>query len=359
MHDTSRLKLASIVTILCGLALVPSSCSPSSSSDTYPYVRVEFVTPSIGWIVGSKLLQTTDGGKTWRIVREGGDGTFVSPTVVDSLHRFQFINQDVGLTIRNNVLRRTVDGGSTWQQTRSIATDDEHIRPSFFFISPTKGWMAGKHVYHTEDGGLSWQQMAATPTGDYWHQREISIAPGAADYEPLLWFNTANDGVMAKLDGMVQLTNDGGKTWQYVFDANAILSDVFFIDSSNGWIVGYDGFVARTQDGGRTWTRVQTPTSESLLSVHFINSNSGCAVGSNCTIICTKDGGTTWNSASVKSLPKTLPLLASVSFANELNGWAVGGLGHQHSYDPLFFPSKIALTTKDGGQTWEPVTLPD
>ena len=164
---------------------------------------------------------------------------------------------------------------------------------------------------------------------------------------------------MAKLDGMVQLTNDGGKTWQFVFDANAILSDVFFIDSSNGWIVGYDGFIARTQDGGRTWARMKTPTAESLLAVHFINSTSGCAVGSNCTIICTKDGGATWNSASVKSLPKTLPLLASVSFANELNGWAVGGLGYQHSYDPLFFPSKIALTTKDGGQTWEPVNLPN
>lgn len=355
---SKKLKLASVVTILCGLALAHSSCSPSSS-DTYPYLRVEFVTPSIGWIVGSKLLQTTDGGRTWKIVREDGDGTFISPTVVDSLHRFQFINQDVGLTIRNNVLRRTIDGGSTWQQTRWIATNDEHIRPSFFFISPTKGWMAGKNVYHTEDGGLSWQQMAATPTGDYWHQQEISIASEAADCEPLLWFNTSNDGIMAKLDGMVQLTNDGGRTWQYVFDANAILSDVFFSDSSNGWIVGYHGFVARTQDGGRTWSRMKTPTGESLFAVRFINSNSGCAVGANCTIICTKDGGTTWNSGIVKSRPKTLPLLASVSFANELNGWAVGGLGHQHSYDPLFFPSKIALTTKDGGQTWEPVTLPD
>ena len=102
---SKELKLASVV-ILCGVAFAYSSCSPSSSFDNHPYVRVEFVSPSIGWIVGSKLLQTTDGGKTWRIVREGGDGTFISPTVVDSLHRFQFINQDVGLTVRNNVLKR-------------------------------------------------------------------------------------------------------------------------------------------------------------------------------------------------------------------------------------------------------------
>ena len=349
MRTCSIFKVGSVLAIVMigfGLALVAVLRTYITDlPNTDPYLRVEFVTPSTGFIVGSRLLQTTDGGKTWKIVRRGGDGTFRSPGVVESLHRFQFINQEVGVTRGRDFLRRTSDGGQSWPETYSMPMDREHRPPSFFFISPKKGWVAGANVYSTEDGGQNWERLAATPTGDEYQQ-------------PLLWFNTSKDGLVVTLDGMVQLTNDGGRTWQYVFDAGQQLTNVFFTDSSNGWIVGFDGYVARTQDGGRTWKYIRTPTSAGLFSVHFINPNSGCAVGTKCTIICTKDGGVTWNFASVKSLPDMAPILASVSFANELNGWAVGGFGYQHSFDFSWLPSKIALTTKDGGQTWEPVDLP-
>lgn len=359
MRNANKVKIASVLPVSCvlGLTLAFTSCASRRPSH-HPYLRVEFVTPSIGFIVGSELLQTIDGGKTWKIVRRGGDGTFRSPLIIESLHRFQFINQEVGITLGKEVLRRSSDGGSTWNDTFSIPMDHEYRRPSFFFISEKKGWVAGKQVYFTDDGGQNWERLSATPTGDYQHQQAIFISPDTADYQPLLWFNTPKDGVMAKLDGMVQLTKDGGRTWLYVFDAGQQLINVFFADSANGWIVGYHGYVARTRDGGHSWTRMTTPTSAALLSVHFINSNSGCAVGEKSTIICTKDGGTTWTFASVKSLPKMPPLLASVSFADELNGWAVGGFGSQHDLSFSWSPSKIALTTKDGGQTWEPVNLP-
>jgi photosystem II stability/assembly factor-like uncharacterized protein len=315
------------------------------------------VTSSVGWIVGSRLLQTTDGGKNWKFVNEGDDGTVISETVVDDLHRFQFINRDVGITWDRDVLRRTSDGGRTWRESLSISADNEHQLLSFFFLNPKVGWVAGKSVYFTDDGGQNWQRLASTPIGDNRQQREMRISPELANYRPLLWFTTTKDGVMAKLDGMVHLTNDGGTTWQYVFDAGKSLRDVFFTNSSNGWLVGTAGFVARTDDGGRTWTRAKTPTSNDLLAVNFINSKSGCAVGVKCSIICTTDGGMTWHSALVKSLPETPPLLASVSFADEFNGWAVGGFGIESSWGPLPSSSNIALTTKDGGKTWEPVNL--
>ena len=363
MKVSRELKVASAVAgaFICvfALALTVAYKYFTRMPNTDPYLRVEFVAPSIGFIVGSRLLQTTDGGKTWRIVREGGDGTFSSPLVVESLHRFQFVNQEVGMTLGRGFLRKTSDGGGTWNETWSIPMDDEYMKPSFFFITPKEGWLAGKNVYHTVDGGQNWERLAATPTGDPVHQQQqLFISPDIADYQPVLWFHSAKDGVMAKLDGMVQLTKDGGKTWQYVFDANMQLTNMFFVDNANGWIVGYDGYVARTQDGGHSWTFLRSPTSAGLFSIHFVNANSGCAVGEKSTIICTKDAGTTWNFAEVKSLPEMRPILASVSFTDELNGWAVGGLGNEHSFAFTWRPSKIALTTKDGGQTWEPVNLP-
>lgn len=329
-----------------------------SLSNTDPYVKVQFVNSSTGWIVGSRLWKTTDGGKNWNVVHEGGDGAITSETIVDDLDRFQFIDPEVGITWRGEVLKRTSDGGRTWQESLSISADNEERLLSFFFLTKKEGWVAGKNVYYTDNGGQNWKQLATTPTGDYTHQREVRIAPALANYRPLLWFTTAKDGVMAKLDGMVHVTNDGGKTWQYDFDAGTRLSDIFFSDIANGWLVGNGGFAARTRDGGRTWVTIKTPVTNDLIALHFPTPNAGCAVGALCTIVCTKDGGGTWTSASIKSAPATPPILASVSFADELNGWAVGGFGVESSQGFIPSSSNIALTTRDGGQTWEPVSLP-
>jgi len=226
-------------------------------------------------------------------------------------------------------------------------------------MSPREGWAAGKNVYYTDNGGRSWQELAQTPIGDYQHQRNLRIALELANFKPLLRFTTPKNGVMAKFDGMVQLTSDGGKSWQLVFEANTRLRDLFFYsDNSHGWLVGDGGFAARTRDGGRTWESIKTPTSSNLIAVHFVNANAGCAVGVKSTVVCTKDGGLTWTISSVKSLPEPKPLLVSISFADELNGWAVGGWGVESSWGPLPNSSNLALTTKDGGNSWEQVKLP-
>lgn len=358
MNTLLTLGAAIVVTItLCvALALSYLSCGPSSFNND-PYVQVQFVSSSTGWIVGSQLLQTTDGGKSWKVVHEGDNGTVISDTVVYDLHRFQFINPEVGVNWRGNVFRRTSDGGRSWGESFSAPTEKDSQWLSFFFLSPREGWAVGKNVYYTNNSGESWQRLAPIPTGDYWHQRRLGIDPELANYKPLLRFTTSKNGIMAKLDGMVQLTADGGETWQLVFEANTRLRDLFFSDNSNGWLVGDRGFVAHTRDGGRTWESLKPNTTNDLMAVHFVNSNAGCAVGVKSTIVCTKDGGVTWTSPKVKSFSDS-ELLVSISFADELNGWAVGGWGVESSWGLLPSSSNIALTTKDGGMSWEPVKLP-
>lgn len=327
----------------------------SASTNDDPYVKVQFVSPSTGWIVGSQLLQTRDGGRTWHVIQEGGDGTVKSATVMSDLHRFQFINSEVGVSWRGNVFRRTTDGGRTWRDTFMIPPDNQYQWLSFFFLTPKEGWAAGKYVYSTKDGGQSWQQVSKTPVGDYSRQRRIRIEPELANCWPIIRFTNATHGLMVKLDGLVFLTQDGGKTWKSVFQVDKQLRDVFFSGERDGWLVGDSGFVAYTRDGGDTWVPIQTPTNKDLVSLFFINTKVGCVVGAGCTILCTKDGGSTWKMASVKGGPSQSQLLVSVSFADDLRGWAVGGLGSE-SFSPLFpSSSNIVLATKDGGQSWQAI----
>jgi len=359
MHTSIRWEVATAFAIIAafGFAFSHGSCGASVGNKD-PYIYVQFVDRSTGWIVGGRLLKTTDGGKNWSIVHDGADGTVKSDTVVNDLHRFQFIDREVAITWRGNIFGRSSDGGRTWPESFSIPPAKEYQWLSFFFLNPKEGWAVGKSIYYTGNGGQSWQELAQTPRGDYAQQRRIGIDPELANYWPRLRFTTPKDGVMARLDGMVLLTEDGGRTWQHVFEANIQLSDVFFSDNLNGWLAGKAGFVARTRDGGRTWVPIKTQTSNDLIAINFVNANHGCAVGSSCTIVCTNDGGMTWNVGSIKSPPASLPLLVSISFADELNGWAVGGLGIESSWGPIPSSANIALITKDGGTSWEPVNLP-
>ena len=336
-----------------GLSSVYSSCASSPTSD--PYVKVQFVSPSTGWIVGSRLLHTRDGGKTWQVVQENGDGTVKSQTVVADLHRFQFINPEVGVTWLGNVFKRSTDRGQTWQDTFTIPPDKEYQWLSFFFLSPKEGWAAGKYVYYTDDGGKSWQQLGTSPVGDHRRQRQIGIDPEMANYQPVIRFTNAKHGLMVKLDGLVFLTEDGGKKWEQVFQIDQQLQDVFFSGVLDGWIVGNMGSVIHTRDGGHTWVPIQVPTKANLYSVAFVNSKAGCIVGSKSTVLCTKDAGFTWSLASIKGSQSPSELLVSVSFSDELHGWAVGGLGSENFSSMFSSPSNIVIATNDGGETWQAI----
>lgn len=326
------------------------SCVSSGGRDL-PYLKVQFVSPSTGWILGPRLLQTTDSGKTWRVLQDSGAGTVGTQTIVTDLHRVQFVNEKVGVIWRGNAFHRTWDGGRTWEETFAVPPENEYQLLSFFFLTPEEGWVVGKSVFHTNDGGRSWQQVSRTPTGDHRRQRSLGIQPETADYQPVVKFTDSRRGLMARLDGMVYRTEDGGRTWYWTWQVDHHITDLFLLNETDGWLVGTGGFVARTEDGGRTWAGMQTKIEADLYSVFFTDRLNGVAVGSRGAVIHTKDGGVTWRPSSVEGLPSPRPLLVSVSFADEKRGWAVGGIGPE-GLPANQSPSSALLKTDDGGQTW-------
>lgn len=328
-----------------------TSCESYPDSKEFPNVRVQFVTQQTGWIVGPRLLQTQDGGNTWKILRENGPGTILSEISDFEDKRIQFINPQVGWTLDEGrkALLKTSDGGLTWPDRFPIPVEnDESILQSIFFISLEEGWVAGKYIYHTNDGGRHWQRLSQAPSKDEKRDAKTRIAEG---YDPHLWFTDPNQGILARKDGDMYQTLDGGRTWTRVLSVDYFLTNLFFSDGQNGWVVGSQGYMARTTNGGKTWEGIKLPVTSQLNSI-FMRDQRGAAVGTDGTAIYTEDGGRTWQTGSINGL-KGQPRLASVYFSDESRGWAVGG----NPYDEFNYsskPSNIILVTDDKGKTWRP-----
>lgn len=355
-----KLLIATVLTIICGVGLTLSvgSCSSGlafNNGNRFPNIRVQFVNSRVGWIIGPRLLQTTDGGRTWNVIRTAGYGTFEAESIGFGHRIIQFINTNIGVQLDLSAIAKTTDGNATWSDEFQLPKRDNREVPSgsLFFLSPEEGWMVCEVVYHTSDGGRNWKQLSLTPRGVEHRQRDLRIAPTIANFIPALWFTDRENGLMARMDGEVYRTSDGGRTWNMIWTVEKRILDIFFINSQDGWIAGDGGLMARTADGGRTWSPVSTPTKADLTSVFFISKQIGWAVGSRSTILYTKDGGMTWKAGSVSGLLGSPPL-ASVSFADELHGWAVGG-NSDPTYPSLIAPSNIVLATDDGGQTWKEI----
>ncbi|HEU5407034.1 MAG TPA: YCF48-related protein, partial [Nitrospira sp.] len=57
-----------------------------------------------------------------------------------------------------------------------------------------------------------------------------------------------------------------------------------FRTPQNGWAVGTGGIILKTSDGGKKWKRVTSGTSALLTSVFFADSSTGWATGAGGTV---------------------------------------------------------------------------
>jgi photosystem II stability/assembly factor-like uncharacterized protein len=344
------------VVLLCSMFIV-GSLALSKADEGYPNLKVQFVNSQVGWIVGPRLLQTTDGGRSWKQVRRDGYGTFEAETIGFGDRIIQFVSPEVGLQLDLTSIVKTTDGGKTWPHKLAIPALGPTDSPSgsIFFLDRDVGWVVDQTVHHTTDGGRNWAILSATPTGVEERQRNLRVAPALANFLPALWFVDNQTGFMARLDGEVYRTTDGGKTWIKVLSVDSQITGIYFVDKQNGWLCGGDGLVARTTDGGATWSTTVKPTTTHLIGIFFINREKGWVVGSGSTILYTSDGGTSWKKSTVSGVLGSPPL-ASVSFVDELHGWAVGGNGEGMPFSPLS-PSNVIVATDDGGHTWRRVAL--
>jgi hypothetical protein len=175
------------------------------------------------------LIESRDGGETWRNISLLGDADF---------HVLRSAGKTVyGFDGTKGRLMASGDGGASWKQKSPPAPvfdlaidpdDDGHI------VASTE-----RGVFGSSDGGGTWRPLVSDRAG----------LLAWSDGEPLYLV----DG-----DGNVSRSEDGGRQWS---DAGGIGGQpVAFASADDALLVALpDGSVKRSTDSGATWTVRATP----------------------------------------------------------------------------------------------------
>ncbi len=300
--------------------LLAVGCGLNDSGDTWEIIElgtdaefrdIFFLDSQNGWMVGAVgvsvpggiVARTTDGGLTWKY-RTGVTRKRYRSHSVD-LNAVHFTDLQHGvIAAEAGTILRTINGGETWKAILPSGPVYAQNR-DICFVDDLNGWIIGREgVRRTEDGGESWQRIdeAGKMTGN-----------------ALQFLDLERGWVVGKF-GDVHRSEDGGVTWEKV-EAAGNLEDksgddkpnfqaVHFVDDSHGWLAGYRrempaldqfdyGLIYHTGDGGQTWQKQLDQLDILLRDIRFADPQNGWAVGYNVkdgtsSVLATTNGGTTW-----------------------------------------------------------------
>jgi photosystem II stability/assembly factor-like uncharacterized protein len=318
--------LKSVVAASCLLLLVTAAVSAEWErrplNTLASFKDVFFLTENRGWIVGGNgvIFSTLDGGRTW-----APRDRFTT----DDILQIYFTDADTGwMLCQRNVfsrgkepvsyLRKTTDGGHSWEKIEFEDADRERVtRMLFSKDGQARAFGEGGIFYKLQEDGKTWKK--------YHTAIHFLLLDGALSDSAV--------GAIVGAGGTIMFTEDGGMTWDRATllpESQGKFNAVWFAGSKAGaWAVGNGGQIFHSNGGARLWRPQNSSVTADLYDVTFTSSRDGWAVGESGIIVRTRDGGQTWY--DIKS--PVNHTLQKITFING-HGWAVGFGGTVISYDP-------------------------
>ena len=309
-----------------------------ATDDETPYLLCGGLQDNNGWCGPSNTLGRSITGSDWFQVT-GGDGEYVVPAG----HKTNVIYTES----QNGSLQRLELTSGHSQSIRPYIHGVEDFAPSdlkYRFnwttpiaVSPSDPndiYMGGNVLFHSTDGGKHWQAISPDLTRNDKSKQQSSGGPveldlsGAETFDCILSISLSpvdkNVIWVGTDDGVVQMTRDGGKTWNRVsdniaglpqwgrvqqieaapFDANTAYVAFDFHEVDNNKPYAY-----KTHDGGKTWTSIAKglPETDPARVIREDPNQKGFLVaGTDTGLFYSHDDGAIWT--ALKSNFPTVPV---------------------------------------------------
>ena len=303
--------------------------APTDVQGTLSLQAMDFADTTTGWVVGARglVLRTDDKGRTWQNEYETG---------AQHNQRVFFLDANNGwVGASNSEIYRTTDAGGTW--TRQTAGSGSAWISGLWFLDGNHGFAASyvsnETFFETTNGGQTWSFVSSVPNRGY---ADVMFVDNMTGY-------ACGSDVIIK-------TVDGGTNWSVLDDGRSDFPTyvaIFFADADHGFASENNTpTFMRTTDGGASWDSLGTTGDATRWwSMYFRNATEGWLAGaannsSNGVILYTDDAGTSWTE-QYRTPVTTIYQLYGIHFADDMNGWAVGGNFRD-----------IIVHTTDGGATW-------
>jgi photosystem II stability/assembly factor-like uncharacterized protein len=319
------------IVILLAVALICVSCSYTQSLSYNPWQVVPLPTeatiqdvgftgnPSHGWLVGSNstILETTDGGKTWKdkgleLGEQGYRFTSVS-----------FDGDEGWITGEPGILLHTTDGGASWSRI-PLSAKLPGSPNTIVALGPKSAEMTTNvgAIYQTKDGGQTWKAMV---------EEAVGVVRNLA---------RSDDGkyVAVSARGNFYSTWEPGQNaWvQHQRNSSQRLQNMGFGKDGRLWVLARGGKLqfSSTEDP-EAWDEPQTPefsTSWGLLDLAYRTPEEIWVTGGSGNLLVSLDGGKTWQKdRGIEDVPSNL---YKIVFLTPEQGFIIGQKGVLLKYEP-------------------------
>jgi photosystem II stability/assembly factor-like uncharacterized protein len=300
----------------------------------------------------SGIYKSTDGGTTWKQLKEGLPEAFGKAGISVSRANSDIVFSVIEAEGDKGGVYKSVDAGKKWTQ---VNKDRINIARSWYYMeifadpqNENVVYVLNAPVTKSIDGGKSFRPLP-TPHGDNHH----------------LWINPKDNSKMINSnDGGANVSNNGGKSWST--QQNQATSQFYRVITDN--LVPYNVYggqqdnsaiaiASRTNDGGIDWKDWYSVAGCESAYLAFDPDNPEVVYGGCYQGIIEK-----WVKASREGKPiKEYPELGLGKVPKDFKyryNWNAPIISSPHDRNTIYHAGNVVFKTTDGGQSWD-VISPD
>ncbi len=263
-----------------------------------------FNSSTTGYLVGSFIYKSTDGGNNWLQVSlysgrynifitndnkaffvgqdynilktfDGGSN-FVNTPIAGSPKDIFFSDNNNGFSITDNGLFNSTDAGLTWQKITTTGLPSiGSTYASLSFINSTTGWVVSQNGIHKSVGSLTNWQASVVNGGSSGNFGSVYAVSASVVYA-------------ANFSGEIFKSTDGGANFSFIKKLEDVgITDVHFLTDQIGY-ASAGRSIYKTSDGGTNWVKIVSLGQGSITEIHFTDATHGWACGSNGVVLLFK-----------------------------------------------------------------------